>query len=180
MKRITLFAAALAIGLTMAVGTAEAARVGGGKSVGMQRQMAPVSKPATAAPPQTAAPAPAAAAAKTPAAQTAGAAAQGKRSWMGPIAGLAAGLGLAALASYLGFGEELANMLMIGLLVFAVIAVIGYFMRKRAANQQTAMAGGWCALQRAQQHVSSQPNVDRHKYCQPGGGRRWRRHPGRF
>jgi predicted lipid-binding transport protein (Tim44 family) len=141
MKRITLFAAALAIGLTMAVGTAEAARVGGGKSVGMQRQMAPVSKPATAAPPQTAAPAPAAAAAKTPAAQTAGAAAQGKRSWMGPIAGLAAGLGLAALASYLGFGEELANMLMIGLLVFAVIAVIGYFMRKRAANQQTAMAG---------------------------------------
>jgi len=140
MKRFAIFAAALAIGLTMAVGTAEAARVGGGKSVGMQRQMAPVSKPATAAPPQTAAPAPAAAAAKTPAAATP-AAAQAKRSWMGPIAGLAAGLGLAALASYLGFGEELANMLMIGLLVFAVIAVIGYFMRKRAANQQTAMAG---------------------------------------
>ena len=140
MKRFAIFAAALAIGLTMAVNTAEAARVGGGKSVGMQRQMAPVSKPATAAPPQTAAPAPAAAAAKTPAAATP-AAAQAKRSWMGPIAGLAAGLGLAALASYLGFGEELANMLMIGLLVFAVIAVIGYFMRKRAANQQTAMAG---------------------------------------
>lgn len=139
MKRIALFAAALAIGLTMAVGNAEAARVGGGKSMGMQRQMTPATKPA-ATPPQTAAPAPAAAAAKSPAA-AAPAAAQAKRSWMGPIAGLAAGLGLAALASYLGFGEELANMLMIGLLVFAVIAVIGYFMRKRAANQQTAMAG---------------------------------------
>jgi len=139
MKRFTLFAAVLALGLTMAVGTAEAARVGSGKSMGMQRQMTPATKPA-ATPPQTAAPAPAAAAAKSPAAQ-APAAAQAKRSWMGPIAGLAAGLGLAALASYLGFGEELANMLMIGLLVFAVIAVIGYFMRKRAANQQTAMAG---------------------------------------
>ena len=61
MKRLALFAAALAVGLTMAVGNAEAARVGGGKSFGMQRQMAPVSKPATTASPQTAAPASAAA-----------------------------------------------------------------------------------------------------------------------
>ena len=43
-------------------------------------------------------------------------------------AGLAAGLGLAALASHFGFGEELASMLMIGLLVMAVIAVIGFVM----------------------------------------------------
>jgi predicted lipid-binding transport protein (Tim44 family) len=54
---------------------------------------------------------------------------------MGPIAGLAAGLGLAALASHFGFGEALANMLMIGLLVVAAIAVIGLIMRKRAAAQ---------------------------------------------
>ncbi len=53
-KSIAVFAAALAIGLTMAIGNAEAARIGGGKSVGMQRQMTPISKPATAAP-QTAA-----------------------------------------------------------------------------------------------------------------------------
>lgn len=129
MKRLALFAAALAVGLTMAVGNAEAARVGGGKSFGMQRQMAPVSKPAP-----TAAPAPAAA-------TGAATAAQPKRSWMGPLAGLAAGLGLAALASHFGFGEELANMLMFALLAFAVMAVIGYFMRKRAAGQQATMAG---------------------------------------
>lgn len=135
MKRIALFAAALAVGLTMAVGNAEAARVGGGKSFGMQRQMAPVSKPAA-----TAAPAPSSAtAAKAPG--TATPAAQPKRSWMGPIAGLAAGLGLAALASHFGFGEELANMLMIALIAFAVMAVIGYFLRKRAAGQQASMAG---------------------------------------
>lgn len=129
MKRIALFAAALAIGLTMAVGNAEAARVGGGKSFGMQRQMAPVSKPAPMA-----APAPASAAATA-------AAAQPKRSWMGPLAGLAAGIGLAALASHFGFGEELANMMMFALLAFAVIAVIGYFLRKRAASQTASMAG---------------------------------------
>jgi hypothetical protein len=35
---------------------------------------------------------------------------------MGPVAGLAAGLGLAALASHLGFGDELASMVMLGLL----------------------------------------------------------------
>lgn len=139
LKNIALFAAALAIGLTMAISNAEAARIGGGKSMGMQRQMAPISKPATTAP-QTAAPAPAAAAAKAPAGATA-AAAQPKRSWMGPIAGLAAGLGLAALASYLGFGEELANIMMIALIAFAVMAVIGFFLRKRAANQHTQMAG---------------------------------------
>lgn len=129
MKRFALFVAALAVGLTMAVGNAEAARVGGGKSFGMQRQMAPVSKPAPTAAPATAP------GAVNPAA------AQAKRSWMGPLAGLAAGLGLAALASHFGFGEELANMLMFALIAFAVMAVIGYVMRKRAGGQQATMAG---------------------------------------
>ena len=136
-RKATLFSMALAVGLTMAMGNAEAARIGGGKSVGMQRQMAPVSKPA----PQTAAPA----AAKAPGAATP--TAQPKRSWMGPIAGLAAGLGLAALASYLGFGEELANIMMIALIAFAVMALIGFLMRKRAGAQQPQMAGAGAPYQ---------------------------------
>jgi predicted lipid-binding transport protein (Tim44 family) len=49
---------------------------------------------------------------------------------MGPLAGLAAGIGLAALASHFGFGEELASMMMMALIAFAVIAVIGFFMRR--------------------------------------------------
>jgi hypothetical protein len=36
--------------------------------------------------------------------------------WMGPLAGLAAGIGLAALFSHLGMGEGMANMMMMLLL----------------------------------------------------------------
>ena len=103
----------------MALGSQDvwAKRLGGGGSTGMQRSATPSAPAATpAAKPQ----------------QAAAPQAQPKRSWMGPIAGLAAGLGLAALASHLGFGEELANFMMIALLGVVVIAAIGFFMRKKA------------------------------------------------
>jgi predicted lipid-binding transport protein (Tim44 family) len=134
MKTLSLLAVVLFLGLTITAGDAEAAkRLGAGKSAGMQRQMTAPDKAPSAAPAPTAA----AASAKAPAA--AGATqAQPKRSWMGPLAGLAAGLGLAALASHFGFGEELASMLMIGLLVMAVMVAIGFIMRRRAAAQQPA------------------------------------------
>ena len=130
MKNFVLMAAALVLGLTLSISDAEAAkRLGGGGSSGMQRQSVAPSKSHEAAPAQQAARQPA---------QAAPQAAQPKRSWMGPLAGLAAGLGLAALASHFGFGEELANMMMIGLLVMAVIMVIGFIMRKKAAAQGNA------------------------------------------
>lgn len=126
MKMFSVLAVVLTLGLSSLPTDAEAGkRMGSGKSIGTQRQ-ATVDK-APAAPTQSAAAAPAAGAA--------GAAAAPKRSWMGPLAGLAAGLGLAALASSMGFGDELASMMMMGLLAFAVIAAIGFFMRKRAAAQ---------------------------------------------
>ena len=131
MKTFSMLAAILALGLSLALGDAEAAskRFGGGSSTGMQRQSIAPNKAPTAAP------------TSAPSAGAAAQAAQPKRSWMGPLAGLAAGLGLAALASHFGFGEELASMLMIGLLVVAVMAVIGFFMRRRAAAQNPAAAG---------------------------------------
>ena len=137
MKTLSLLAAVLALGLSLTTVDAEAAkRLGGGSSYGMQKKMSPPAKESAASP----AKAPAAATATTnPAA--AAPPAQPKRSWMGPIAGLAAGLGLAALASHLGFGEGLATMMMIGLLVMAAIAVIGLVMRRRASLQQPAVAG---------------------------------------
>lgn len=131
-KLLSLLAVVLTLGLGTAHMDAEAKRIGGGKSLGMQRQATPPAKAPDATP--NAAPA-------TGAAAGAGAvAAAPKRNWMGPVAGLAAGLGLAALASHLGFGEEFANMLMIALLVMVAFAAFRFFMARRAAAQNGGMA----------------------------------------
>ncbi len=144
-KALALAVVVLSLGMTAAL-DAEAKRLGGARSGGMQRQQ--VTQPAT--PPNAAgAPAqaaPAAGAAATAAAPAAAAGAAAKRSWAGPLAGLAAGLGLAALASYLGFGEALANIMLIALMAFAVLAVVGLVMRNRMARSATpAMAGAGAA-----------------------------------
>lgn len=127
MKSFALMAAALVLGFTLTTGDAEAARrLGGGSSSGMQRQSIAPSKQTAAPTQQQAAPA-------------AAPQAQPKRSWMGPLAGLAAGLGLAALASHFGFGEGLANIMMIGLLVMGAVMLFGFLMRKKAASAQPSM-----------------------------------------
>jgi predicted lipid-binding transport protein (Tim44 family) len=126
-KPFSLFALIVTLGLSMLAGDAEARRLGGGSSLGTQRQMTPPDrKPA----PPAAAPAPSAP----------NAAAQPRRSWMGPVAGLAAGLGLAALAAHLGFGEELASLLLIGLIALVAVAVIAFVLRRSSAAPQAANA----------------------------------------
>ena len=139
---IAVLVAGLAFALTPDV--SEAKRLGGAKSAGMQRTAPDKSSQATPASPAATPNTPAAAAAPT-AGATAAAAAP-KRSWMGPIAGLAAGLGLAALFSHLGMGEGLANFVMIALLALAAFFVIRLVMRRftGGASQQglpLAMAG---------------------------------------
>ncbi|HSN79212.1 MAG TPA: Tim44 domain-containing protein, partial [Rhodoferax sp.] len=87
MKRLlSLLAVVFTLGLSTVAMDAEAAkRMGSGKSLGTQRQA--TADKAPTAPTQSAA---------TAGAPAAGAAAP-SRSWMGPVAGIAAGLGLAAL-----------------------------------------------------------------------------------
>jgi predicted lipid-binding transport protein (Tim44 family) len=51
---------------------------------------------------------------------------------MGPLAGLAAGLGLAALFSHLGLGDELASFMLIALAVAAAFFLFRFFMRRSA------------------------------------------------
>lgn len=127
---LSMLAVVFTLGIATASMEAEAAkRMGSGKSMGTQRQAVQDKAPAAPAA-QSAAPA-----------AGAGAAAASKGSMMGPLAGLAAGLGIAALASHFGFGDELASMVMMGLLVFAVLAVIGFIMRKRAQSMQTGQQG---------------------------------------
>lgn len=119
---------AVVLGFSFAVQDAEAKRLGGSKSFGMQR---------TAPTRQDAAPAPQP---RQPAAAPAQASPQ-KRSWMGPIAGLAAGLGLAALASHLGMGEEMASFLLLALLAMAAFMLFRFFMRRNAPAPAMQYAG---------------------------------------
>ncbi|ANN68857.1 Tim44 domain-containing protein [Bordetella bronchialis] len=126
---------------------AEARRMGGGSSVGRQSPNVTMQRQATT-PPATGATTPGAASAAAPAAAgaaTAGAAARsGASRWLGPIAGIAAGLGLAALLSHLGlsgaFAEMLASLLLIALVVFAVLFIIR---RLRGSGPRPAMQGAY-------------------------------------
>ena len=114
---------------------ADAKRMGGGSSMG--RQSGNVTQ-RQATPPQQAPGNQAASQAQRPA-NAAPQAAAPKKPWGAMLGGLAAGLGLAWLAHNLGFGEGFANMLMIGLLVMAAFALIGFIKRKKAgANAANA------------------------------------------
>jgi predicted lipid-binding transport protein (Tim44 family) len=131
---ITLFAAFIGIGLF--VQDADAARLGGGRSFGMNRSSTPM-KQAAQAPSQSAAPAVPGKPAAAPQAPTPQP--SGMSRWLGPIAGLAAGIGLAALLSHFGLGEGMANMLMILLLVMAAVFLFRRFFAK--SQPQPAYAG---------------------------------------
>ena len=147
-KLLSMLAVVFTLSLSTVAMDAEAAkRMGSGKSLGTQRQATPDKAPG----------APAQSAAAT--AGAGAAAAAPKRSWMGPIAGIAAGLGLAALASHLGFGDELASMLLIGLLAAAVMVAIGFFMRKRAAAQRQTSSGAG-GMQYAQAQAGNRGDMD--------------------
>ncbi|HEU0229737.1 MAG TPA: TIM44-like domain-containing protein [Burkholderiaceae bacterium] len=108
------------LGMLTASFNAEARRMGGGGSFG--RQSLNVTKQRQAITPP---------AAKSPAAaaqnSTAGARGGASR-WLGPLAGIAAGLGIAALLSHLGlsgaFLETISSMVLIGLVLAAVIFLV--------------------------------------------------------
>jgi predicted lipid-binding transport protein (Tim44 family) len=139
----------------VAADLADARRLSGGRSLGVQRPGSTPTQPATP-PSQSGAPAGATAtnaapatppgagpasnpvmppnAAATSAPRPTGAAAapaSARSSWLGPVAGLAAGLGLAALAAHLGFSEELMSLLLIGLLVMAAVVVARLVLSRR-------------------------------------------------
>lgn len=126
----------LAVFLMLAGINAEAAkRFGGGKSFGQQSSNVTQRQAAPAAPAQgatnTAAAKPA-----TPAAP----AVAPKKPWGAMLGGLAAGLGLAWLASSLGLGEGFGQILMFGLLALGVMMAVGWFMRSRKAASDRAPA----------------------------------------
>ena len=102
-----------------------ARRLGGGGSVGKQSSNV-TQREATKAPAQNQA-----APQQAPAANPGAAAAAPKRPWGAMLGGLAAGLGLAWLASSLGFGEAFGQFMLIALVVLVAMIAIGWFMRSR-------------------------------------------------
>ncbi len=116
------FAVMLVLGSGLTMGTvafdAEAKRFGGGFSSG--RQSVNVMK-------QKQAVAPAATTAGATAA--AGAKAAGGSRWLGPLAGIAAGLGLAALLSHFGLSGALADVLTIALIAGIAIFGLSFLLR---------------------------------------------------
>ncbi len=127
MKQLLISLFAVFVGFGLLAQDAEAKRLGGSKSFGMQRT-APAKQDASPAPQRQ----PTDAAAAT---------APRKNSWMGPIAGLAAGLGLAALFSHLGLGEEMASFLMLAVLAMVALMLFRYFMRRNAPAAAMRYAG---------------------------------------
>ena len=121
---------AVLFGFTMVAVDVEAARVGSGKNAGRQSNSASQSSaPAQKNAPAQAAPAPAAP--------------SGMSRFMGPLAGLAAGLGIAALMSSMGLGGAMASMLT-GILMIALLAGAGFFiyrMLTRNKNQPAQPLG---------------------------------------
>ena len=169
MKRLFVIALAAAGSFALVhADFADAARIGGGRSFGMQRSIVP---PAARTSPSTGnafsgpaeRPVMPATPGATAARPAAGAAAAGTASrtsrWLGPIAGLAAGLGLAALFSHLGLSEGLGSLLLIGLLVVGAIALLRAFAARRA-SPPIQYAGGGTPPARSALEPARPPAID--------------------
>jgi predicted lipid-binding transport protein (Tim44 family) len=145
MKRTSILLLAAFAALTLGLSDlADARRMGGGRTLGAQRESITPSRPAPAptAPAGTAASpsAPAAGAAAAPS-PTPTPAPSGASRWLGPIAGLAAGLGLAALMSHFGLSEGFGSLLLLGLGVFAAIFLVRMFLGRRQTAAPMQYAG---------------------------------------
>jgi len=148
MKRNGILAIVALTLAALAVADIADAKLGGGRSLGAQR---PSVAPRASAPPATTPPAaasqpvmPAQPGATLPAkpAAPAAPAASGASRWLGPIAGLAAGLGLAALLSHFGLPEGLGSFLLIALLVVGGVLVVRMLLSRRAQPQRPLAYAG--------------------------------------
>lgn len=122
----------LSLCLALVAGQAEAAkRFGGGKSIGQQSSNVTQRQATPAAPTQATN-----TTANTP--SPAAPAAAPKKPWGAMLGGLAAGLGLAWLASSLGLGAAMGQFMMFALMALVIMVVVGWFMRRKQPGSQQA------------------------------------------
>jgi predicted lipid-binding transport protein (Tim44 family) len=137
-----------AIAASIALDADAQRRFGGGRNLG--RQSAPVQQrqatPPAQPPQQQGAPAQPgaqqAAPTKAPAAGAPAAAPRPASPWRGALMGLAAGLGIAALASWLGFGEALTMFMTVLLLGLALMLLVGFVLRRMRGPQPAGATPG--------------------------------------
>lgn len=153
------------LGLSVLPTDAEARRLGGGGSFGRSAPSQFQKSPSTA-PSGTTSTAPSKQQATNPAGAIAGTAAAPRNRFLGPLGGLAAGLGLAALFGYLGFGagmaEFLGTMLMIAAAVFAVMFLVRMLRGQQAAKPRPAYSapGATSSGQNSYRQASTNPIND--------------------
>lgn len=160
----------LVLSLALALGSVnvEAKRLGGGKSFGRQstnvaqRQSAPTAPVQNAATPAK------------PATPAASPAAAPRKPWGGMLAGLAAGLGLAWLASSLGLGAAFGQFLLIALVVLAAMLAFGWFKRGRRP------AAGSYAFQGAGDVAAANPAYRPENVGNDASARPWERNQTAF
>jgi predicted lipid-binding transport protein (Tim44 family) len=137
MKTIFWMLLATVVSLTLVSPDADAGRLGGGRSIGAQRsaptqvqkQAAPTNSPAAAPAQPVSPPAPAT---------------TGRNRWLGPLAGLAAVVGLGALLAHGGLGAAVAMLLpllLIGVVVLLVLRLIRGARASAASPMRYAGAG---------------------------------------
>jgi predicted lipid-binding transport protein (Tim44 family) len=144
MKPFALLAVVLAAAVSLvASDIADAKRLGGGGSLGAQRQsIAPRSAaPAPTQPGAASNPVMPAQPGAASAARPATAPATGASRWLGPLAGLAAGIGLAALLSHFGLSESFASLLLLALLAFGAIFLVRMLFARRAVAAGPQIGG---------------------------------------
>jgi predicted lipid-binding transport protein (Tim44 family) len=164
---LSLLGAVVAVAVSVSATDAQAKRMGGGKSVGKSSQTTQKdAAPTNNASSTNTAPAASAAATKAPAAAPA-AAASNRSKWLGPLAGLAAGLGLAALASHLGFGEGFANIMMIMLFAMIAFAAFKFFMARRAQAAGGKAAGRLSPAGLTPAYAGASPNQTAYQASMP-------------
>lgn len=140
---------------------AEAKRFGGGSSAG--RQSSNVMQQRQAVTP------PAAAATAGATAAATGAKAAGSR-WLGPIAGIAAGLGIAALLSHFGLGGALADILTIALIAGLAFFAIRFIMSRLSGQSRMATQAAGGAPNNFNRESYQQQAMTRQSNEQIGGG----------
>lgn len=132
----TILAVIMAATLLLGASPSEAKRMGGGGSMG--RQSSNVTQRQATPPANQATPNQAGAAAQQP-----------RKPWGAMLGGLAAGLGLAWLASSLGLGGAFGQIIMFALLAMLVMVAIGFIMRRMKGSAGNTANGQPFALQGA-------------------------------